>query len=114
MTQWSPDTCGCVIVYDDNLTHRISLNACPKHRGMKGQDHLDVVLAHNRQKNHALNALVEHGEKNGFDLSRLSVGYHPGAPADNDPLIIMGVPDEHRSSVADLLAASLTAPVKII
>jgi hypothetical protein len=62
MTRWSPDTCGCVIEYDANVTWTATINACTKHSSVAGSsDHLTAVLAHNRAKNVVLNQLIALG-----------------------------------------------------
>jgi hypothetical protein len=98
MTRWSPDTCGCVLDYDDKIQHVASVQACPKHAHLAGQDHLDGVLAHNRAKNAVLNHLVA----GGHDATMLAVGYDPEAPADADPVIV-------RSAGAKVDQAALVA-----
>lgn len=59
MTQWSPDTCDCVINYDSDVVYVSSVRACTKHAAHLGlASHLDTVLAHNRKKNAILNSLL--------------------------------------------------------
>lgn len=64
-TRWSPDTCKCVLVYDaagqsGKLTAVTIENACHLHSDAgttaqswskkRAQDHLELVLAHNRSR----------------------------------------------------------------
>lgn len=60
VTQWSPDTCGCVLEYewddsqDENTrTHSFKrvIKACPEHAALAGQPHYDQVRSENTRKN---------------------------------------------------------------
>lgn len=60
-TTWRPDTCDCVIEYDDNIQVVAVHNKCAKHASTShAAAHLDTMLAHNRKKNHVRNAIAEH------------------------------------------------------
>jgi hypothetical protein len=88
MTRWSPDTCGCVIEYDDQVRVTAVVKKCTKHAGTKDDaTHLETVLAHNRRKNAALDAITSHIKGLGIDPASLplSVFYN-----DADVLTISG------------------------
>ena len=53
MARWHPDTCACVIEFDDAATDTtLSIQAkCPKHNGISDATLLSVLRSHNRQKN---------------------------------------------------------------
>ncbi len=86
-TRWSPDTCSCVVEYDENMVHVATISACPKHAALAHSSaHLDAVLAHNRAKNAAAQWLSDLG------VQPLSVHYDPHARGP-DPVIVM-VPKE--------------------
>jgi hypothetical protein len=76
MTQWSPDTCGCEIEYDDDLKVVAVHKKCAKHADtVDDAIHFDTVLAHNRKKNAAHNAVVAHLKSLGMDHERVHTGY---------------------------------------
>lgn len=59
-TQWTPDTCGCVLVYewddtvpqDQRIHTPVSARACPVHVGLANVlDHHEAVRTENRYKN---------------------------------------------------------------
>lgn len=76
MTRWSPDTCGCVIEYDENINVVAVINKCPKHAGTDSNAvHLATVLAHNRKKNAVHNAVVDHTKSIGADPSMVQTLY---------------------------------------
>lgn len=55
-TRWQPDTCGCVIEYDNDLV-AISAKPCPLHVGADHHEVFAKTLAHNRHKNEVHNYL---------------------------------------------------------
>jgi hypothetical protein len=87
MTRWSPDTCSCVIDYDDNVNITAVVTKCAKHAGTPDDaTHFETVLAHNRKKNQVHGALVEHLKSLGIDaVAGVFVSYD-----DNDDLQIAG------------------------
>lgn len=96
-TRWSPDTCSCVLEYDEGINITAVVAACPKHAGNQPTDHLAAVLAHNRQKNRVLSWVVDNGPARGVavdvldggaKMPRLRLAYDPQAAAGNDPLLI--------------------------
>jgi hypothetical protein len=75
-TQWSPDTCGCVIQYfNDDLTHCATVQACPKHQNFSGQAHLDAVTAHNRKRNNVHAWMKQQASRWGITLLKHQRGY---------------------------------------
>jgi len=84
-TQWRPDTCSCVLEYNDNLQFVATVSVCSKHAALaRSSAHFDEVLKHNRRKNEVVSSLV----KNGVDADKIAVGYSPNAPVDNDPVLV--------------------------
>lgn len=61
MTTWRPDTCGCTVTYETDAdgTMRLVRNAlCPAHISVPAAKCLDVLLAENREKNMARQAVL--------------------------------------------------------
>lgn len=98
-TQWSPDTCDCILqYYNDDTSYHATVQACDKHAANQGSaQHLADVLAHNRKKNAVLNHLVAHGVK----PDTVIVGYDRSAPVDNDPVIVQGAKAPQLQSALD-------------
>lgn len=61
----SVDTCDCIIELNDNENWISSKNNCRLHKSLKGQNHVDSVLAQNRRFNYSMGqgALTEEEEK---------------------------------------------------
>jgi len=58
LTKWSPDTCGCKLVYETDDEHPEldtkaveTIKACPFHEGLDIGKHFDTVLEENQRKN---------------------------------------------------------------
>ena len=88
MTRWSPDTCGCEIEYNDNIEVVAVVRKCAKHADTPdAKGHFELVLTHNRRKNVAHNAVVEHLRKTKPDVKHedVLVVYD-----DNDDLHVLG------------------------
>lgn len=69
MTIWSPDTCDCVIEYNERINWIKSHKNCRLHSNLRNQTHLNTVLAQNRRFNLAFpNPQTE----NQIDLIKLS------------------------------------------
>ena len=95
MTLWSPDTCECVIEYDDDLKVVAVHNKCSKHLATQDDaSHFETVLGHNRKKNLVLNAAVVRLREMGVaEGAQVHVHYD-----DNDDLNIISddlPPEEH-------------------
>jgi len=48
MTVWQPDTCDCIIEFDNRIRWVSSIDKCRLHQNTIGANHLTAVLAHNR------------------------------------------------------------------
>jgi len=51
MTVWRPDTCDCVIEYNENINWIKSHEFCKLHKSKRGQNHLNQVIAQNQRFN---------------------------------------------------------------
>jgi len=69
MTIWTADTCDCRIEYNDQINWIKSYDNCRLHSSLRGQMHLDTVLAQNRRFNLAF---PEPKTEEQDDLIRLS------------------------------------------
>lgn len=51
-TRWFPDTCSCVVVYEDDFTCVAVEQTCEEHAHLEdNQEHYEAVLAKNQAKN---------------------------------------------------------------
>lgn len=103
VTQWRPDTCGCVLEYEwddevepDERLHTVRTHddsACPRHKTlkMKKSAAFDHVLEENQRKNRVHAELVEHAAEHQPELVRLD--------ADNTPSDLR--PDAFKFSYDD-------------
>jgi hypothetical protein len=104
MTQWSPDTCGCVVEYDDQINVVAVHKKCTKHAATPDDaTHLATMLAHNRKKNAILNAIVAHVESTGAKAPKIAVTYD-----DNDDLRVVG---ESLSAADQAAALAVVGPL---
>jgi hypothetical protein len=100
-TQWSPDTCGCVInYYNDDTSFHSTVKTCPKHSSISGMpEHAANVRLHNKKKNDVNGTLKDNADALGIVLADVeggmrtlpagfSINYDPNAPVDNDPVIV--------------------------
>jgi len=53
-TQWSSDTCDCIIQYNGRVQWIKSVKHCRLHKNLNGQNHLDTAMAMNKRFNFAL------------------------------------------------------------
>jgi len=53
MTRWRPDTCDCIIEFNKRINWTKSIQNCRLHDNIRGQNHLDTVIAQNRRFNTA-------------------------------------------------------------
>jgi hypothetical protein len=88
MTRWSPDTCDCVIEYDNDIHVTAVIKKCTKHINTKDDiTHFETVLAHNRKKNAVLTTVTNHIKNLGIDPVNLPISvFYDNA----DILIISG------------------------
>jgi hypothetical protein len=76
MTRWFPDTCACVVDYDDNLKVTAVVKKCAKHANTADDaSHFETVLAHNRKKNGVYSAVVDQLSSVGSTADSLVVLY---------------------------------------
>jgi len=54
LTIWSPDTCDCVIEYNNRINWVKTFNKCRLHFSLNGQNLLASVLAQNRRFNFSI------------------------------------------------------------
>jgi hypothetical protein len=102
MTQWSPDTCGCVVEYDDQINVVAVHKKCTKHAGTPDDaTHLATVLAHNRKKNAVRNAILAANGITDPSASPISVFYDQ-----NDDLHVVGANMADAQKSAAIAAAT--------
>jgi len=53
MTLWRPDTCDCIIEFNQNVQWIKTVKICRLHKTLRGQNLLDTVLAQNKRFNSA-------------------------------------------------------------
>jgi len=53
MIKWKPDTCDCIIIYNQNINWVETIQTCRLHRQLRGQNLLNDVIAQNRRFNSA-------------------------------------------------------------
>jgi len=54
LTIWKPDSCDCVLEFNEKIKWIESHNNCRLHQSLKGQNHLDSVIAQNQRFNLSL------------------------------------------------------------
>jgi hypothetical protein len=105
MTRWSPDTCDCVVEYDNNLQVTAVINRCKKHQDTANDAvHLSTVLAHNRRKNTVLNATRDHLKEIGLSPDVVSVVYDD---ADRLHIVGSGLSSAEQTKLTDKLGIAL-------
>lgn len=67
-TRWNPDTCDCIIIYNQRIIWVESVKNCRLHKNLKGQNHLDTVLAQNQR----FNSAIQNPTEADFDETNLS------------------------------------------
>jgi hypothetical protein len=68
VTRWSPDTCECVIEYNDDGTLSTVVNACPAHQGDNEQTIFENVKEENPRKNKSLKEILDNAPTGMFEL----------------------------------------------
>jgi len=64
MTTWAPDSCDCILEFDNNIKWIKSDFKCNLHNNLRGQKHLDAVITHNQSFNLRFGRIVtEDNEK---------------------------------------------------
>ncbi len=70
MTTWICDSCDCIIEYNKNIKWIKSNNNCKLHKSLKGQNHLDTVIAQNRRFNLSMGDIPNEQEIRIMSLSK--------------------------------------------
>jgi len=70
MTTWKPDTCDCIIEYNKNVNWISSKKNCKLHKNLKGQMHLDKVIAQNQRFNRSMGNNPDEDEQRVIQLSK--------------------------------------------
>jgi len=69
VTRWSPDTCSCVIEYDDDIILTNVVNRCPFHSGLAADTAVfNTLMDENPRKNKAYQAILDNGPNTIYDL----------------------------------------------
>lgn len=59
MTDWKPDTCGCVLRVEEDWSKAVSLVKCKHHADHADDEHFNIVLKENQTKNQVLSYIKE-------------------------------------------------------
>jgi len=51
VTRWNPDTCDCIIEYNQNIMWTNTIQKCRLHRSLDGQNLLNSVIAQSQRFN---------------------------------------------------------------
>lgn len=68
VTRWSPDTCECVIEYNNDLSLSRVVNACAAHQGGTESTVFNTVLEENPRKNRSLKEILDNAPASVFDV----------------------------------------------
>jgi hypothetical protein len=68
VTRWSPDTCQCVIEYNDDITLSRVVQACAAHQGGTEATVFSTVLEENPRKNNSLKEILDNAPASMFDI----------------------------------------------
>lgn len=70
VTRWSPDTCDCIVEYDDSIALTNVISTCPFHSGLGGTDItvFNTLMDENPRKNKAYQAILDNGPTTIYDL----------------------------------------------
>ena len=49
--KWKPDTCNCIIYFDNKIKFISYDKKCEIHNSLEGQELLDEIMKHNRANN---------------------------------------------------------------
>lgn len=92
---WQPDTCGCFFSLDRTTGEPIeAVKLCPRHQARTPQDAASFVMAQNREKNKAVNAVAEELGRKPEDIEFF---------LDNDEVELI-VDEAHRAKAQTALA----------
>lgn len=68
VTRWSPDTCQCIIEYNDNITLSRVIQACAAHQGGTEVTVFNTVMEENPRKNHSLKEILDNAPASMIDI----------------------------------------------
>jgi hypothetical protein len=68
VTRWSPDTCECVIEYNDDGTLSNVVKACDAHKGDNDEVVFQNVKEENPRKNNAVKEILDNAPSSMFDV----------------------------------------------
>jgi hypothetical protein len=68
VTRWSPDTCECVIEYNDDGTLSKVVKACDAHDGDADDKIFENVKEENPRKNHSLKEILDNAPPGLFEV----------------------------------------------
>jgi len=68
VTRWSPDTCDCIIEYNDDGTLSKIVKACDAHQGGTEADTFEAVLEENPRKNKSFKEILDNAPPALFDV----------------------------------------------
>ena len=69
-TRWIVDSCDCIIEFNKNVNWVKSVNNCRLHKNLKGQRHLDTVIAQNKRFNLSMGDIPNEQEIRIMSLSK--------------------------------------------
>jgi len=93
---WSPDTCDCRIKMNTNWNWIESIRFCRLHKSLRGQNHLDIVMAQNRRFN--LAHLVDPNEAERNEISEAKIVNKKRIRTENLDNFHEHLPDHHPPS----------------
>lgn len=68
VTRWQPDTCECIIEYNDDGTLSKVVKACDAHDGDDEETVFQTVKEENPRKNHSLKEILDNAPPGLFDI----------------------------------------------
>lgn len=109
LTEWHPDSCQCIMMYDDQQKYVDYLQKCQGHKHLTKQALLDEIISHNKQFR-----LKDQIPARRIELKRIKAlgnpikkpiepdedgncpeGYNPAILDDVDVCILIGEEDDH-------------------
>ena len=67
VTRWSPDTCECIIEYNDDLSLSRVVQACDAHKGGTESTTFNAVLEENPRKNKSFKEILDNAPPGMYD-----------------------------------------------
>lgn len=68
VTRWSPDTCECIIEYNEDLSLSKVVKACDAHQGGTESTVFQTVLEENPRKNKSMKEILDNAPPGIFDI----------------------------------------------